>query len=206
MDTARGIWGKGRDNIDPARLDPAYRYVKLVINGTPLVLALGSIDATPEGPTENWYSATGELLRIRDGRIVATAGIDPVDWRGTASDALPSWQQVAETPGRVWFYKRTRDVMPGYRFGLRDEVTIAPIARPDVQTLPAGLTAERLAWFRETGVTSGAVGDDADVMQPAIYGVDLARSGSEAVVYLKQCLSKSVCLTLQRLPVAGKAG
>lgn len=204
MDSVRGMWNRDKDNIDVSRLNPQFRYLKIVINGAPLVLALGSIDSIPgrdgqaASTTENWYSASGELVRIRDGRIVATSGVEVADWRSTTTGTLPSWQSIAAAPDRLWFYNRTRDVMPGYHYGLKDAITITPIARPETKTPLVGVASEQLAWFRETGVTTGA--DDANKMQAVVYGVDLSRTGNEAVVYLEQCLSATVCLTLQRLP------
>ncbi|MFT4174399.1 MAG: hypothetical protein QM639_17675 [Rhodocyclaceae bacterium] len=209
FDTARGIWNRRSATLDTTRLDPSLRYLRATVNGTPVALVLGSIDTQTDPDSlrttsiENWYSGTGELVRIKDGRLLSTTGIGPVDWRATRSSGVPSWTTVLGAPGQMWTYTRTRDVMPGYHYGLRDAITVAASA-PPVATRLVTVPAERLQWFRESGSTEGT-DDPRLAAQPALYGVDVSKTGNDAVVYLEQCLSTELCLTLQRIAVpAGK--
>jgi hypothetical protein len=97
--------------------------------------------------------------------------------------------------------------MPGYRFGLRDAMSLRVIPQPRRSELQ-GMDPQRLTWFEErveSGQVAGLaevfgnnIGADA-VLPPARYAVDI-RDGKEIVVYGEQCLAPDLCFAWQRWP------
>ena len=184
------------------RLNPNFSYLRVVVGGRVVYLALGYEDIAPHGYTEVWYSAEREVLRFQNGRFIGATGL-PVEWRSVSLPALPSWSALsrAEQPFR---WVRTRDVMPGYSVGVRDALVVRSISPPGQNELQ-GVDSKSLTWFEEqaepeiiTGY-SGYLPDKS--LPPARYAVDF-RDGKETVVYGEQCLAPDLCFTWQRWPVA----
>lgn len=179
----------------PARPDPAYRYLRVEVEGRPpAMLVLGYLDADPQGEVEVWYSASREVIRTQHGRIIGTAGLE-VDWRGLRHPvAPPAWSAV---PAQGAQYERSRDVFPGYRYGVLERVALVPLAAlPELRlpaVLPLGL-ATGYQWFRETA--TGA----RQPLPPAWFAWGM-HQGRGAVVYSEQCLSATFCLKLLRWPL-----
>jgi hypothetical protein len=206
--TLRGIWQSfgSKDNSVGVKLNPALRYLRVTIDGQVSLFVLGELDAdprhaaNPDGalpvPTEVWYSGTREVVRLRDGRVTGVSGFTP-EWRNVELRGAPAWAQLAGRNDAV-AYSRLRDVMPGYRYGINDALSIRRTPMPARSQL-AGIEAASLAWFEETmvGVTPANAGDAA--LPPARYAVEL-RAGQATVVYGEQCLAKAVCFTWQRWP------
>ena len=192
--------------VDNARLNPNFRYLRVTVGGRVALLALGYVDSDPRGPVEVWYSAEHEVLRLQNGRLVGAVGLT-TEWRNVSVPELPSWSAAALT-GRAIHWTRTRDVMPGYRFGVKDALVLRAVQAPQRSALQ-GLNAQRLTWFEERDEPAPAAGlsrifrasAGADAMlPPARYAVDL--QGDQAtVVYGEQCLTAELCFTWQRWPV-----
>lgn len=174
-----------RDTRDIAALNPAFSWLRFTLHGHSTVFALGYVDPDPKGEIEVWYGAGREVLRLQNGRIVDTAGL-PVNWSGVRFSSQPAWQD-ANAP---FTFTRTRDVMPGYEFGVVDTLTFAPIKPPSSSGL-LGIAPAELRWFEETSRGS-------QPLPPARYAV-ATRDGKTVVVYGEQCLSKAFCLSWQRL-------
>ncbi len=94
--------------------------------------------------------------------------------------------------------------MPGYRYGVRDNLVLRKIPAPSRSALQ-NFDAQALTWFEER-VASSASGfwltklisdSGTDSLPPARYAVDL-RGGGEVVVYGEQCLTADLCFTWQR--------
>jgi len=191
--------------VDNARLNPNFRYLRLTIGGRVVLLALGNEDADSRGPVEVWYSAEREVLRLQNGRLVGAVGLT-TEWRDVSLPELPSWS-VAARADQAYLWTRTRDVMPGYRFGVKDALSLRVVPEPKRSALQ-GLDPQRLTWFEER-VESGPVaglsavfGNSSTVdtpLPPARYAVDL-QGGRETVVYGEQCLAPDLCFTWQRWP------
>jgi len=102
---------------------------------------------------------------------------------------------------------RVRDVMPGYRSGVRDELTLRVVAPPKKSEL-RGVDANSLTWFEEKireSSSSRLAGTATDSLPPARYAVDL--TGTEpTVVYSEQCLRRDLCFTWQRWSAAMQGG
>ena len=193
----------GNPSVTDAHLNPAFRYIRITVDGRVFFLALGSEDKHPQGPIEVWFSAQREVLRLQNGRVVGASGVT-TEWRAVTLPEFPSWSAVARTQQPVQWV-RVRDVMPGYRFGVRDELVLSAISPPRQSALQ-GVDAQSLSWFEErfqTGVAAGRltklvtnVAIDG-VLPPARYAVDM-RDGKEVVVYGEQCLAPDLCFTWQR--------
>ena len=95
--------------------------------------------------------------------------------------------------------------MPGYRFGLKDALSLRVVPQPGKTALRV-LDPQRLTWFEETveldqyarfsAVFGSSVATDL-ALPPARYAVDF-RDGRETVVYGEQCLARGLCFTWQR--------
>jgi len=198
-DTAHALYHQQFDSVaditQTAALNPAYSYLRAELTGYPsALLVLGYVDAHPNGDVEIWYGANKEVIRIQQGRIVGTAGL-PLNWRNVHYvGALPSWGTDPSGPQAV---VRVRDEMPGYRYGLQDQLSfqaiagVAPIVLP--QTLPPQM-AQRYQWYREAGVNASAGGLPASWFAVGPY------QGKQTVVFTYQCLGPDACLSLQRWP------
>jgi len=179
--------------VDGAKLNPAFRYLRITIAGRTALLALGYVDDDPRGPIEVWYSAEREVLKLQNGRVVGAVGM-LTEWRNVRLPELPAWSALArEAAPRRW--ERTRDVMPGYRYGLREAIALGAAPVPEKSAL-RDLDAKALTWFEER-VESPPAGDKA--LPPARYAVRMA-GGRETVVYGEQCLAPELCFTWQRWP------
>jgi hypothetical protein len=186
---------------DDAKLNPDYRYLRVVIDGRVALLVLGYVDPHPAGPIEVWYSAESEIVRLQNGRIVGAVGLT-TEWRSVQIPELPSWSLLVSS-GAVTKWVRVRDVMPGYRFGLRDEMALQVVDPPSKTALRI-LDPQELTWFEERLEKTGET-DDEHFLPPARYGV-ATTSGLETVVYGEQCLARQLCFSWQRWPAIGPSG
>jgi len=196
------------DGIASARLNPNFRYLRVTIAGRVVLLALGNEDIDSLGPVEVWYSAEREVLRLQNGRLLGAVGLT-AEWRNVVLPELPSWFTLARGD-QAFRWTRIRDVMPGYRFGVRDALSVRVIAQPGRSEFQ-GANVDALTWFEErvdSGSVAGLFGGGGvvggEVLPPARYAVDI-RDGKETVVYGEQCLARDLCFTWQRWPVQGQS-
>lgn len=191
---------------DPPALDPKFSYLRAVIAEREIYLALGYVDALPEGPTEVWYSGAGEVVRLRNGRIVGTTGLT-TDWRAVRFSSEPAWQAAPQrrstdandTLGEpVASFSRERDMMPGYMHGVRDRVLQIVIAAPSQSNMrQTHGSGQALHWFEERSTSV----PNAAAVRPARFAV-AEIEGRPQVVYSEQCLTRALCMSLERwLPV-----
>jgi len=179
------------DGSVAAQLNPNYQYLHVTLAGAkPALLVLGYVDAHPQGEVEVWYSAQGEVLRLQNGRLVGAAGL-PVEWRRVAyPQTPPAWQSVSAEGVR---FSSVRDEQPGYRLGRVEQVVLTPLSKP-----PLDLAAPALAtatWFQESYTDARGPTRPNGWFALGNYG------GQKAIVYSRQCLSPSVCLSLQLWPL-----
>ena len=174
-----------------AKLNPNYRYLHVTLAGAkPALLVLGYVDAHPQGEIEVWYSAQGEVLRLQNGRLVGAAGL-PVEWRRVSySQTPPSWQSVPPEGAR---FTSMRDEQPGYRLGLVEQVVLTPLPKPPLKLPDPAFAAA--AWFQENYTNASGP------TRPDAWFALGQHGGTKTIVYSRQCLSSSVCLTLQRWPL-----
>lgn len=186
--TLADAFGKG-EGVGQIGLQDKFRYLKVTAHGRDALMVLGYTDPHPAGTIETWYSSLGEVLRMQNGRILSTAGLE-LNWQSVRYEGLPDWNTVV-AQGKLQF-TRERDEMPGHRFGLMDRVDLYAVSPPkDAHLL--GVDARSLKWFEER------VQSSASSLPSARYG--LAIAGSEAkVVYGEQCLSERLCIAWQTWP------
>lgn len=196
------MWQSLRQMVPPAVAEktdfpPLFSYLRMEIDGRVVFLASATPDAGKPGVTETWYSAGREVLRMRDGRLIAAVGMRQ-EWRAAAIPPLPSWDALvaADAPVR---WVRKRDLMPGYRFGVEDTLVLQKTAPPKHSALK-GLAAETLVWFEERFEQPEA----REALPVARYAVQRGVAGTN-VVYGEQCVAPGLCYTWQRWPVQGSA-
>jgi hypothetical protein len=170
-----------------AKLDPRYRYLRLTHEGGVALLLLNFEDAHPNGPVEVWYSADAQVLRLQNGRLGGNTGLKP-EWRSVSLPKFPEWSAVARQAEPLR-WQRVRDVMPGYRFEVRDQLVLYPIPAPADSAL-VGLDPASLQWFEEDTAPGSS-----ERLPAARYAVR-----GETVVYAEQCVAARSCFKWQRWP------
>jgi hypothetical protein len=177
------------------RLDPNFTFLRTTMGGGTGFAWLGNTEQNSYGPVEVFYSGSGEIVRLQNGRITSAIGF-PTEWRKVEWPAFPAWAAIAQRSSPV-FFSRTRDVMPGYRVGTVDELTLRSISPPKKSALRV-IEPEKLLWFEERPRTPD------DALPPSKYAVQLD-GDKETVVYGEQCLAKDFCFTWQRWSAALQA-
>ena len=174
-----------------AGLDPQFTYLRVTGRQRVAFFVLGYADPHPQGVIEVWYSADREALRLQNGRVVGLSG-SLTEWRQVRLPMLPSWAELLAQNG-TFQWKRSRDVMPGYRFNLLDQLQLQPIPAPGKSAL-VGMDAAELRWFEERMSATSA---GAEPLPPARYALQMVQ-GQAVVVYGEQCISSDFCITWQR--------
>lgn len=189
-------------SVTGVNLNPDFRFMRVVVDGRVVFLALGNEDKDASGTIEVWYSAEREVLRFQNGRLVGAVGLS-TEWRSVALPALPSWVALsrAENPIR---WTRIRDVMPGYRYGVQDALVLRRTVAPGKSEIQ-GVDSGTLTWFEEQADVRASLRDTNSVLDKTLplarYAVDL-RDGKEIVVYGEQCMAPDLCFSWQRWPAA----
>lgn len=187
--------------VDHIKLAPKFGYLRVTTENATAILALDRLEPHPDGDIQVWFGVAGEVLKIQNGRLIGFVGLR-TEWRGVRLPKLPSWSQVAASREAVR-WTRTRDVMPGYRFGIRDELALRSIP-PVERSALREVDPKNLLWFEERfdrqsiflpAFLSGSSSEGP--LPPARYAV-LMVDGREVVLYGEQCLAPDLCLTWQR--------
>ena len=178
------VSGLNSGTVNPV-FNPNYRYIRVDVGGRTVFLVLGYIDQS----TEVWYSAGHEVLRVRDGHIAGATGLF-TEWRNVILPNFPAWNSIAV--GKSWQWTRIRDVMPGYYYGIHDQLVVHAIAPPSNSHLK-NIPPEQLAWFEEDDESAR------HALPPARYAVDLRK---DKVIYGESCLSATLCFSWQQWPVS----
>lgn len=123
------------------------------------------------------------MLKLQNGRLVGSSGLS-VNWTNVRLEPKPDG------------YQRTRDVMPGYQFGLTETIKVVFLPEPPSEIRPvAGLTTQKiksLRWFAEVPTPTSIIGR-------SIIGYETAPDGRERPVVGYQCLDNDLCLQWERL-------
>jgi hypothetical protein len=195
VDSARQLISKPNQTA-ATPLDPKFAYLRVTRDSHVGLLWRGNLEPSTQGQVEVYYGSGGEIVRLRGGRVVGALGLN-TEWR-RVEVAPTDWGAIAKA-GEPSSFVRVRDVMPGYRAGVRDELRLRVIPAP-ARTALQRLDPQALTWFEETvqppsaGLFSGL---SSDTLPPAKYAVDLS-DGKALVVYSEQCLSPDFCFTWQR--------
>ena len=212
--TFKAATGFGDGNSAP--LTPGVEYLRVNVNGHQAMMALGyrtfpktndkdtasnAIDvealvrnskqySPDEYIHEYWYSGQKEMIELVDGRIVSVMGMT-TEWRQSTTRA-PRWDMV-DSPNLPNAWVRIRDLMPGYRYGFKDNVLTrlvdTPIKNNDV---PIGAT-----WYKDDITSKNLDGSSWS------YSQIFARINGK-VVYSEQCISSDLCLTMKYIGTIAK--
>jgi hypothetical protein len=176
-------------HLDHLQLNPQYRYLRVTVNQKSALLVLGYTEEHQNGPIEIWYSDSGQVLRLQNGRVIGTLGLE-TDWLNVNYNPLPSWQEIAQYSPIP--YQRKRDQMPGYRFGILESLSISPIPAPAKSEI-VPIPGKELRWYEEVN------SNHPDLSLPSRYAV-IETDGGYLVMYGDQCLSSRFCLSWQVWP------
>jgi Group 4 capsule polysaccharide lipoprotein gfcB, YjbF len=198
-DLVRLAWQESaqRDVTLTQVLNPAYRYLRVTLDGRAFLMVLGYVDVDADAlePTEVWYTGQGEVLRLKNGRLLSMTGIK-TDWLAVRNTGVPTWTSLAALPeSAIVRYTRMRDLKELYQFGIQEQVMVRRIAAPPTQAL-AGLPLSDLVWLEEQYVTHSTSAQ----LPPSLFAVRSLSKEKDmysSVVYSRQCLSTQLCLSLQ---------
>ena len=180
-----------------SNFDPTFAYLRVTRGKHTGHLWRGSVEKSEHGTIEVYYSASGEVVRLLNGRIVGAVGLT-AEWR-QVSTAAPEWRRLLKEAQPVR-YVRTRDVMPGYRSGVRDELIVQAVPVPERRTALQVLDPASLTWFEERFAAAERTRSP-ETLPPALVAVETTASGATAV-YGEQCLAPEFCFTWQRWSAA----
>lgn len=181
-------------HAERTQFDPRYQFLRLKVNGNVIFLASDTPEIDSRNKSSVWYSAGREVLRFKDGRLIAAVGLSS-EWRDAKLPEFPAWSEIAREK-RAMRWTRVRDVMPGYHYGIKDSLLLQEISAPSVSELKE-VDPKTLIWFEERLETTGNTVADLPI---ARYAVDL-RAPNGSVVYGEQCVSATLCFSWQRWPV-----
>jgi hypothetical protein len=175
-----------------AHYQQGVEYLKVGHSGRQAAMALGGRKYDGAVVNEYWYSGQREMLHLKNGRLHNAMGMTQ-EVRAQTPMA-PSWEAISDAAAHktgtlVW--SRTRDLQPGYRYGVVEYVTSKRIEPSQAQQALVSNTAQ---WF-EDQVKSKT--PDGKVWH---YTEQFAVVGSR-VMYSLQCVGRDLCLSLQPLGV-----
>lgn len=163
---------------------PGLEYLQVSLDGRSGAMALGYRQVKGLDVHEHWYSGQREMLHLVNGRVAEVQGMTHEVRK--QSDKVPSWQELAESK-RPLVWSRTKDLMPGYRYGQVEYITsqwVEPTSKE------AALVNQPAQWFIEQVKSKTA--DGREWLYNETYAVV-----NKQVVYSQQCLAPEVCLTLR---------
>jgi hypothetical protein len=184
-----------RAPTEATQLDPKFDYLRVTRGKRVALLWRGNVERSQPLPVDVYYSGQGDVVRVQNGRIVGALGLT-TEWR-RVDVVAPPWTAIAKSPEQARVV-RTRDVMPGYLSGLREELRVRAVGAPSGSAL-RGIDPQSLAWFEESVAHRPAPGVQA--LPPTRYAVDLAQ-GDGTVMYAEQCLAVDLCFSWQRWSAA----
>ncbi len=142
---------KGKTAVAPSAaevLSRPYYQLQVRSGAASAVMILGGV----EGSRLNWYDSRGGALFIEHGQVVRTIGLtqnlDDSHWQ--SANPFASGLQHLQSP---FVGARVVDWSPGYRYGVRLDVTLTPAGMEDVSILGA---VHRLRRVDERVVASAA--------------------------------------------------
>lgn len=196
---------RGNAGASNSPLNPNFRYLRVTVDGRSALLVLGYTEPDPQGTVEVWYSAEREVIRLQNGRVVGAVGLT-TEWRNVTVAAAPSWASMQRVTGPVRF-ARSRDTMPGYRYGIKESLSLVAVSPPKRSALQ-NIDPRALAWFEEIvepGLADSALPRESDGnrLPNARYAIAY-EDGKPEVVYGEQCLASDLCFAWQRWPAAAR--
>lgn len=167
---------------------PGFEYLEVVLHGRRAAMALGSREDRGGAVHEYWYSGQREMIHLTNGRITEVIGMTH-EVRATVG-VVPGWAQLTQTD-RPLVWSRSRDLMPQYRYGVREFV----ISQKVMPTAAEKAAAQEAVWVEEEVKSKLADGSD------WIYREQFALKNG-LVVYSVQCIAPELCFQLKPLGAA----
>jgi hypothetical protein len=191
VDISRAAWSgatsAGALDAIITPLNPRYRYLRVELaDKAPALMVLGYLDAHPLGEIEVWYSSSGEMLKLQNGRVVGATGLAVTWLRVRYPQDPPAWESV---PAAGFKFSRVRDELPGYHSAIMEHTLLQPL-----EQAPTTTQSSARQWFSES--YSNAIGQS---LPTSFFGLGQCQ-GKSTVVYSRQCLSAALCLTIQPWP------
>lgn len=167
---------------------PGFEYLEVEWHGRKSAMALGYRSISGTQTDEHWYTNQGEMLKLQNGRIVQVLGMTREVRR--LSSNTPSWTNLTSRKMPV-VWSQTKDVMPGYRFGLQEFVITQQVEPTSTEQ---SLSKAATHWIAEEIKSKDASG------KTWVYKQKFALVNNE-VVYSEQCVAKDMCFNLKPLGV-----
>ncbi len=175
-------------NSNNLTYSPGFEYIEVELHGKKTALALGYRKVDGVNIEEHWYSGVGEMLTLRNGRLVEVLGMTS-EVRQTSRE-MPNWDQLeANHSPLTWM--RTRNIHPGYRYGVKEYVTSVVKVNKKVD-----LHANQM-WVYENVQSERA--DGRKWRHEEKFQLENGR-----VVFSEQCLAPNICFKLKPLGVVVK--
>ena len=169
------------------KFNPSFEYIDVELDGRKSRLALGYREFVHGRPLEHWYSGAGEMLEMFDGRVNKALGMT-LEIRRNKSRP-PAWDSFDDArQTQVW--TREIDIMPGYRFGVEDEITTVKLSKENLPVQKSKYPKDAI-WFQEQVITKDIQGKTQKFQQ--LFAVFNNR-----VIYSEQCLHENMCMIFQR--------
>lgn len=185
-------FGWPRDSIESLRLLPNLSYLRVTVQGKPSLMVLGYVAQHEFGTLETWYSSSGQVLELLDGKLHSTEGF-ATNWPRVDRSGFPGkWADALS--GDSTTFTRLHDQMPNYRYNIKNLVSLieTPVHR---HSNLYGVEPSAFRWLEET----------AGSLPSARYALALER-GTYSVFYGEQCLTPDYCISWQRWPVRLEQG
>lgn len=89
-----------RPEAPAPKLDPRFRYLRATLGDAIVYLALGYEEPDARGLVEVWYSGSGEIVKLQQGRLNGVSGLF-TEWRNVDLSRAPTWAEAARAGGGV---------------------------------------------------------------------------------------------------------
>ncbi len=167
---------------------PGFEYLEVEWQGRKSAMALGYRSISGTQTDEHWYTSQGEMLKLQNGRIVQVLGMTREVRR--ISTNMPLWTDLTSRKlPAAW--SQTKDVMPGYRFGLQEFVISQQIEPTSTEHSLSQVATHLIAEQIKSKDASG---------KTWIYKQKFVLANN-AVVYSEQCVAHDMCFKLRPLGV-----
>lgn len=176
-----------------AQFDASYDYISIQSDTSNGRMILGYRQLQEHKLIEHWYTGAGEMIETVDGRLHKALGTTSEIRRNTSQ--APSWQTVSESRIPVT-WERQLDIMPGYRFGLVEQISTRQLTEVEIPVVP-GIEQRGLVWFQDEVQTKDIQGQTETYRQ--LFAVK-----NNQLIYSEQCISEKLCMRIQSIPRAVK--
>ena len=165
-------------------------YILVSTNENDALMALGErrIDESKNQIHEHWYTGQGEMLYLVNGRIQKALGFTN-EIRSQINEA-PTWNEVVESR-RELTWRRKIDLMPGFRYGVINNISTKKIETPSKPPDNLPTTSKWIADLVESKTYDGKTW----------WFTQRFALFEGRIVYSEQCISSELCLKIKHLGV-----